>query len=247
MTRFEEEAKKTRTSGKFGVTVAETTEYSYFANVAVGLCEGEIAHVRRVWADGKELDLSTVVMRVHTGHTDQTADPLIIAKEGAANAPAYRGLAYVVFERLPVSRYGNRVPQLSFEVIRPVPGLAGMIRAVNLIPGSTEFGYDTTPVVRILSEGENASENRRQLTAATDFLASIDAMEALLPNLKTVNLVIGWFGDDLRAGDCLIRPCVDLASKATDGATWSVAGVLRPAAREVSQVNGRAGLWRHAV
>src|SRR5437588_5236492 len=30
-----------------------TTTYSYFANFAVGLCEGEIGHVARIWADGK--------------------------------------------------------------------------------------------------------------------------------------------------------------------------------------------------
>ncbi|MFX4982830.1 hypothetical protein ABTB81_19715, partial [Acinetobacter baumannii] len=33
-----------------------TTRYTYFANLAVGLCEGEIAFVRRIWADGKEID-----------------------------------------------------------------------------------------------------------------------------------------------------------------------------------------------
>src|SRR5690606_31657292 len=76
--------------------------YSYFANLAVGLCEGRIAFIRRVWADGRELDLSTITMRVHRGSETQSPDPLIVAKEGAAYAPAYRGLAYVVFERLPL-------------------------------------------------------------------------------------------------------------------------------------------------
>ena len=31
--------------------------YSYFANFAVALCEGEIDRVGRVWADGKEIDV----------------------------------------------------------------------------------------------------------------------------------------------------------------------------------------------
>jgi hypothetical protein len=113
--------------------------YSYFANIAVGLCEGSIAYVRRVWADGRELDLTTLTMRVHPGYENQDADPLIVAKEGAGNAPAYRGLAYVVFERLALADFGNRVPQFSFEVIRPVDGLNRMVRAVCLIPGATEF------------------------------------------------------------------------------------------------------------
>ena len=44
-----------------------TTTYSYFANFAVGLCEGPIGAVMRVWADGKPFDLSSVTMRVYTG------------------------------------------------------------------------------------------------------------------------------------------------------------------------------------
>ncbi len=95
------------------------TAYAYFANLAVGLCEGEIAFVRRIWADGAEIDLTRVTWRLHTGTADQAADPLIVAKEGAQNAPAYRGLAYVVFEALPLADYGNRIPQFSFEVVRP--------------------------------------------------------------------------------------------------------------------------------
>ena len=66
---------------------------------------GPIALIRRVWADGRELDLTTLTMRVHRGDETQAADPLIVAKEGADNAPAYRGLAYVVFERLPLARF----------------------------------------------------------------------------------------------------------------------------------------------
>ncbi|MDF7762218.1 hypothetical protein PU683_22155, partial [Kosakonia cowanii] len=93
---------------------------------AVGLCEGPIAFVRRIWADGVEIDQSRITLRVHPGGADQAADPLIVAKEGVQNAPAYRGLAYVVFEGLPLGDYGNRIPQFTFEVIRPVNGLCGL-------------------------------------------------------------------------------------------------------------------------
>ena len=53
--------------------------YSYTANFAIGLCEGPIAFVRRVWANGQELDLTTVTMRVYHGTQDQQPDPLIAA------------------------------------------------------------------------------------------------------------------------------------------------------------------------
>ncbi|MGE3150821.1 MAG: hypothetical protein AB7K04_17370, partial [Pseudorhodoplanes sp.] len=44
--------------------------YRYFANFAVGLCEGPIGHVARVWADGKPLDLKAVNFRLHRGSED---------------------------------------------------------------------------------------------------------------------------------------------------------------------------------
>jgi hypothetical protein len=122
-TRLEEVAdttvERSGTRGGKGGSRAKTvtTTYSYFANLAVGLCEGPISFVRRVWADGRELDLTTIAMRVHRGFDDQPSNPLIVAKEGADNAPTYRGLAYVVFERLPLAEFGNRVPQFSFEVV----------------------------------------------------------------------------------------------------------------------------------
>nr|WP_230531856.1 hypothetical protein [Microvirga roseola] len=209
-----------------------TTTYSYFANLAVGLCEGRIAHVRRVWADGREVDLSTVTMRVHKGSETQDPDPLIVAKEGAADAPAYRGLACVVFERLPLADFGNRVPQFAFEVLRPVGGLS------RVIPGASEFGYDTLPVTQMLDLGRTVPENRHQWQRRTDVAASHDALEALCPNLKRVSLVVSWFGDDLRAGSCRIEPRVDVTAKTTDGAAWSVAGVTREEAKPVSLVKG---------
>ncbi|QFU17073.1 baseplate multidomain protein megatron [Microvirga thermotolerans] len=216
----------------------KTVTYSYFANLAVGLCEGPIAFIRRVWADGREIDLNAIVMRVHRGSETQPPDPLIVAKEGADNAPAYRGLAYVVFERMPLADYGNRVPQFSFEVVRPVDGLNRMVRAVCLIPGATEFGYRDLPVTKVLGLGASEPENRHQLQRATDVDASLDALQALCPNLERVSLVVSWFGSDLRAGSCTIEPRVDATTKQTDGAAWSVAGLSRDEARPVSQVNG---------
>ena len=117
-TRFEESKQTKRQGGKGGG--AKVTEYTYFANVAFALCEGEIAGVRRVWADGREVDQSEIEMRVYRGSETQDPDPLIEAKQGTGNAPAYRGTAYVVLERFPLASYGNRIPQLQFEVLRPV-------------------------------------------------------------------------------------------------------------------------------
>jgi hypothetical protein len=240
-----------RGKGGGGGTVANVdVTYSYYANFAIGLCEGPIAFVRRIFADGNELDMTTLPIRVYKGDEEQLADPLIVAKEGAENAPAYRGLAYVVFEQLPLAQFGNRIPQFTFEVVKPIAGLASMIRAVDIIPGASEAGYQPSLQLNFFSPGETRAENRHQLTAATDWTASIDALQALCPNLESVALVVAWFGDDLRAGHCTIAPRVDSTFK-TIGEfdfvvggfwppDWSVAGLQRFDARLVSMIDGRA-------
>jgi GTA TIM-barrel-like domain/Putative phage tail protein len=244
-TRFEEVASTqvSRARAPGGKSTAKpartvTTTYSYYANLAIGLCDGPIAFVRRIWADGREIDQSSIVMRLHRGDETQAPDPLIVAKEGAANAPAYRGLAYVVFEYLPLEPYGNRIPQFTFEVVRPVDGLGRMIRAVCLIPGATEFGYAPSVVTRLLEPGVTRTETRHDLTRSSDIIASLDALQALCPNLDRVSLVVSWFGDDLRAGSCRIAPRVEDNIRVTEGATWQVGPLTRATAQAVSHVNG---------
>lgn len=238
-----EEVVATETSssgGKgFGGPKTTTTTYSYFANFAVGLCEGEIGRVARIWADGKPLDLTDINYRVHRGSEDQTVDDLIAAKEGAADAPAYRGLAYIVFERLPLADFGNRIPQLSFEIVRPIGRLEKMVRAVTLIPGTTEFGYETSGVVAVKGPGQSATENRHVANAPSDVIAALDDLEGVCPNLERVAVVVAWFGTDLRAGACMVRPGVEVAAKTTSQQEWSVDGVARDAAYVVSQAGGR--------
>ncbi|WP_319410598.1 glycoside hydrolase/phage tail family protein [uncultured Cohaesibacter sp.] len=217
-----------------------TTTYSYFANFAVGLCEGEIAYIGRVWANGSILDMEDITYRVYCGTEDQTPDSLIEAKQGTGKTPAYRGLAYVVFEDLPLEDFGNRIPQLSFEVVRPIGRLEKQVQSVVMIPGATEFGYDTTEISRKDSEGEWSSENRHSYEPGTDFEVSLDHLISLCPDLSTIALVVSWFGSDLRAGECSIRPKTDNSEKVTTGDSWTVAGLVRSEAQCVTLLDGRA-------
>lgn len=235
-TRFEEEVTSERSGGKATGPRIET--YSYFANFAVGICEGPIAGVRRVWADGRELDLTSIPIRIHRGEADQLPDPLIEAKQGAGKAPAYRGLAYAVFERLPLDGFGNRIPILQFEVLRPTGTLENRIRAVTVIPGSSEHGYDPRRVTERLGAGEGRNINRNNKVAPSDWTASIDELQALCPNLERVALVVAWFGTDLRAGHCRILPGVEVSSRTDESRPWRVCGIGRQAAHLVSENEG---------
>ena len=168
--------------------------------------------------------LSGLTLRIYTGDETQTADPLIVAKEG--EAPAYRGLAYVVFERLPVADFGNRIPQLSFEVVA-----AGRSAGTDGARGDADPRHHR---VRLragdggapLGPGQSAPENRHISYAASDVVASLDALQAAVRRAwRTCRVVVAWFGTDLRCGECRVVPSIDNREKATFGGIWSVAGV----------------------
>jgi len=248
-TNFEEEVIKSKSSGnsgggkggsRGGGASTTTIEYRYYGNFAIALAEGEIASVGRVWANGSPLDLSQFTYRVHRGSETQLPDTLIEAKEGAGNVPAYRGVAYIVFERMPLAEFGNRLPQLSFEVYRAVDGFQKQVRGVVIIPGSGEFVYGPDAVNHDIGGGQSEAENIHSRQGGTDWSVSMDQLQAALPNAKAVSLVVSWFGTDLRAGQCQLRPGVELAVKATSPMQWSVAGQTRATAHLVSLKNGKA-------
>ncbi|MEO1748895.1 MAG: glycoside hydrolase TIM-barrel-like domain-containing protein, partial [Pseudomonadota bacterium] len=166
---------------------------------------------------------------------------MIKSKQGSGDTPAYRGLAYLVFEDLELERFGNRVPQIEVEVIRSVGDLEHKLRAISVIPGSTEHGLDPG-AVRKKSDKKTVEVNRHTLFGETDWQASIDELFSVAPNLRHVSLVVSWFGDDLRAGECKIRPGLVERSGSDETKTWRVAGRDRSSidVREVSRHNDDA-------
>ena len=235
---FREQRSERRSGGKGG---GRTVEHRYSLSFAVALCEGPIDGVGRVWADGRPMDMTGVVMRVHPGGEDQTPDALMEAVEGVS--PAFRGTAYVVFEDLPLEPYGNRAPNLSFEVFRrprgAEPGLEERLTGVCLIPGAGEFVYATEAVLRRSGLTRSTAENVNNTEGRPDFLVSLDQLEAQLPKVRSVTLVVSWFGDDLRMGECTIRPGVERADKLTLPRPWRAGGVDRAGARLISETDGR--------
>jgi len=75
-------------------------------------------------------------------------------------------------------------------------------------PGATEFAYDPNTVREVVRPGHKATVNRHLDGAGTDWEASLDELQAVCPNLESVALVVSWFGDDLRADRCELKPGV---------------------------------------
>ena len=239
-TRFQESS-ETSGGGKGGPRQAKTVAYSYTVSLAVALCEGEITRVGRVWADGVEVARDDLNMRVYLGSEDQLPDPKMEAVEGAGKVPAYRGMAYVVFEDLALAGFGNRVPQFSFEVFRPAAkrpdadaeDMARLIKAVAMIPGTGEYALATTPVFLSPAFGEQVPINVNTASGKTDFAVAFEALDEELPDCQSVSLVVSWFGDDLRCGQCSIRPKVEQNEVDAAAMPWRVTGLTRTTAQLV--------------
>lgn len=241
--RFREDRNR-RSSGKGGGRKTTVTEFSYSVSLAIAVCEGPIRCVGRVWADGNEIAKSSLTLRVYEGAEDQLPDPLIDAVEGAGSACAFRGTAYVVIEDLDLGRFGNRVPQFSFEVVRSASGedrspiLADSVKAVAMIPGTGEYALATSAVNLEANPGASRTVNVNTAEGLADMTVSLSQLRGELPNVKAVSLVVSWFGDDLRCGSCSIRPKVE--QKDVDGRNmkWRAGGIERKAAQVLPMLSG---------
>lgn len=171
------EVRTKKKSGGKGGPKTTTKTYAYYATFAVGLCEGEIAGVLRIWIGSNLIynagstDPATVAasnaaasgFRVYTGSETQDADPRLQATLGVDNTPAYRGLAYIVFDDLPLEKYGNSLlgAQVRVEVMQlgavydypytqaSMPTSRGWRRSawngvIHVATGYTSLGYYAT-------------------------------------------------------------------------------------------------------
>jgi len=214
-----------------------TTTYSYTVSLAIALCEGEIGRIGRVWADGAEISPDALNMRVYPGTDDQMPDPKIAAVEGASYAPAYRGTAYVVLEDLALGQFGNRIPQLTFEVIRAPrqerAGLSQAVRAVSLQDGTGEYTFATSRVHLNEGYGAEVPVNTNTPLGPADIDVSLDALQGDLPQCRSVMVPVAWFGDDLRCDSCAIAPMVTHHDADADAFPWRVSGMSRVQAMAV--------------
>lgn len=90
---------------------------------------------------GQKKKKKGINIRVYRGTEDQMPDSLIVADKGTGNVSAHRGIAYIVFENMPLEDYGNRVPQLTFEVTKNIsnnmPNLKAEVSESEPIPNVT--------------------------------------------------------------------------------------------------------------
>ncbi len=234
------------------------TRYEYAADILLGVCEGPVTAIYRIWVNNVMLDPEVVgAIRVGYGEDNQQADPLVAAVEGASRTPAHRGLVTVMLEDFKLTPFGNRFPNFEVEVYRGSddPGNARhLVEGVCLIPASGEFVTDTE-IVRKVGHGSATSQaavNANTGTKRSDFLVSIDNLKRELPNVEWINFVYAWFGTSIDVASCGLVPKCEYAqgqSGAFGAETaphlWSVAGGGRsvwPVVTSYTLPNGQLAL-----
>lgn len=158
---------------------------------AVGICVGPITAILKIWADtklvfdatgqsGSTLNKYNLVFRVYPGSEDQLPDPILEAMVGSGQAEAYRGMAYVVFDNIPLINYANRVPNWTFEVVSGVStsvqqGIEGFVPgdyAVTGTTGTSALGDWNKNRLFIFSEGNGKTNGIRafKLDTGSEYL-----------------------------------------------------------------------------
>jgi hypothetical protein len=153
------EHKKKSFAGKGGFA----NQYTYSCTFAMGLCKGPIKQVRKVWADGKliyDITSGTVAsskyrMRFYLGDENQVPDSAIVADLGD-NAVPFRGLAYILFDSMALADFGNRIPQITTEVL--VGSSEPTVEASQITEPD-----GTTPIATTFAAGELVLDAQRRL------------------------------------------------------------------------------------
>ena len=101
-----------------------------YRTYAIGICEGAISRIVRVWKNNKLVydargnswgarnnPTFLTGARIYLGSFDQMPNPALQSIWGS-NIPAHRGTAYIVFVNHDLTSFGGAVPQYQFEVER---------------------------------------------------------------------------------------------------------------------------------
>lgn len=218
-------------------TITNRADYNYTISLAIGLCEGPISSIGRIWADGVLINKSSNI-RVYYGDDNQEPDPLLEALY-SQNAPAFRGLAYVMIQEFDITKFDNKVPNFTFEVSKygiDTQSVEHLVESIVIIPGCGEFVYDTKVHSEDCGNGIVAI-NQHHTPGVANAVVSMEQLKEVFPKIKWVSPVVSWFGSSTNAGDCTIIPKIEKQNILYESEAWEVAGINRKNAEMMSYVD----------
>jgi hypothetical protein len=221
--KLKEVVKKKKSGGKGGGSSSAVKTYTYYGTFAVGLCEGPIAGVRRIWVgpdlvyDAGSDDLGSIIasnqvsskFSIYLGAADQQPDPRMQAEMGVANCPAYRGLAYVVVKDLLLTKYGNSIQAapIKVEVLRNAVAVDTLLSGA--MPASAPWkGLAWNGYIHVATRGAQG------LATSFDGLAWAASSAPVEGNWGPIAYDAGVF--------CMLAPAQGLSATSKDGRAWKI-------------------------
>ncbi|ETO91141.1 MAG: hypothetical protein P857_627 [Candidatus Xenolissoclinum pacificiensis L6] len=221
----------------------EKSQYNYYVTCAIAIAQGPVKSVLKIWANDLVFDIEKYTHTIYYGDEIQEVDSLIASYEPMT--PAFRGLVYIVFEKLPLAEFNNTIPKFSFIVnAGPVDDLERMVNGINIIPGTGEFVYDTSIIRKTpgyydhdawINSGISEKVNQHCNYEDTDIVVSLQQMQDTFPNIQWVSVVVSWFIDSLDVSTCNIYPAVEYKDAVTHPKYWQVAQYTRENAKVVTK------------
>ena len=222
------------------------TEYLMRGSFAIAICKGVVDEIKNIYADEEPLNEKSYNIAKYYGTDTQMADPTMQSYLGT-DIPAFRDLCYIVFKDFPMEEFNYRIPNLTFDVVRKKEireknDMESLVTAINIIPGSGEFVYDTETQNQlngnwlngVFFETSKATVlNNHSSTEYTNSVDSLNDLQLTFPNLEWVSVVVSWFCDNLNCASATIYPACEAYGKITKPDLWEVAGLTRGNARSV--------------
>lgn len=187
------------------------TNYTYTVSMAVAVCRGPITKVTKIMGDTDVIYDETAGalppnVRVYLGDEAQIRDTYmqgVLVAAGKA-CPAHRGVAYVVFQDFDLSKWGNRIPNLNFEVVAPNATVGGVLADVFADAGLSAGEYDVLAATAVVTGfAQGSVQTAKQvveplvLYAAAD-LVEVDGKVVYVPRGGAAAASLPW--DELGAG-----------------------------------------------
>ena len=153
-----------------GSSATTSTTYTYSVHCAVGIALGPIGGLTTIWADSNVIYQNGVwasgvldSATIYTGTTTQNPDPFMQSMLGSGSVPAYRGLAYIVLENLQLANFGNRLPNLTFEITPLAATTApSLISSIDAMISQRPTGVQNNAMLPIVLNG-SSTETRQVL------------------------------------------------------------------------------------
>lgn len=192
-------------------TTTELTYYTYSVDAAFALGKGTVVGIRKIWADAQliynvaeDADTDTLAASLalaetfsfYTGSETQLANSLIQSYEGVNATPAFRGISYIVFSDFQLASYGNRIPQLSFEIVEN-----GTISGDNIVPAKRSL---SSTLIDIITDNTVLTEDDLDVSLLTDELIGYK-IEDFSPAINSIMELLTVFMVDMIESDFKLK------------------------------------------